>query len=119
MPAMPAESLIDLSAAELAARMRRHESSPVEVIDAHLERIRLANPRLNAIVTLLVDQARVQNRLADVLIPRAAAQNRPGRRSQRPNQRPHRQGRAREQVRIQDQHGLLGQQVPRRPGPAA
>ena len=41
---MPAESLIDLSATELAARMPRHELSPVELIDAYLERIQLANP---------------------------------------------------------------------------
>jgi Asp-tRNA(Asn)/Glu-tRNA(Gln) amidotransferase A subunit family amidase len=71
---MPAESLIDLSATELATRMRRCEFSPVEVIEAHLERIRLVNPRLNAIVTLPGDEARAQARACE----RALAHGAPG-----------------------------------------
>ena len=37
-------------AATLAGRIRRRELSPVEVAQAHLERIAAVNPRLNALV---------------------------------------------------------------------
>ena len=40
------------SASELAGLIARREASAVEVMEAHLARIRAVNPRLNAIVTL-------------------------------------------------------------------
>ena len=42
-------------AAELAERIRSRELSPVEVLEAYLDRIESVNPRINAIVTLVED----------------------------------------------------------------
>ena len=46
-----------MSAVELAAMIRGREVSSREVIQAHLDRIEVVNPYLNAIVRLLPDQA--------------------------------------------------------------
>ncbi len=58
-----------LTATELARRIRRKELSASEVLEAHGERIARVNPQVNAIVTLVMDQAREHARRAD----RAAA----------------------------------------------
>jgi amidase len=47
--------LADTSLTELAELMRARSVSPLEVAEAHLERIEALNPRLNAIVTLAPD----------------------------------------------------------------
>src|ERR1044072_5271373 len=47
--------LPDKSLTELAELMRARSVSPLEVAEAHLERIEALNPRLNAIVTLAPD----------------------------------------------------------------
>ncbi len=52
------ETLTRKSAGELAALIRAREVTPVEVLDAHLDRIARVNPKLNAIVTLAEAQAR-------------------------------------------------------------
>ena len=55
------EELTNLSASELVRLMIGKEASPVEVAQAHLERIEKLNPALNAIVTIapdVLDQAR-------------------------------------------------------------
>ena len=52
-----AAEFIEHSASELARLVRDGVVSAREVIEAHLERIAEANPRLNAIVTLRADQA--------------------------------------------------------------
>ena len=44
-------------ATELAALIRTKRLSSREVVQAHLDRIRTVNPKLNAIVTLLADEA--------------------------------------------------------------
>ncbi|CAN5855159.1 amidase [soil metagenome] len=44
--------LADLTASELARRVRTRELSPVEVLDACMERVEQLNPLLNAVVTL-------------------------------------------------------------------
>src|SRR6201996_4953709 len=44
--------LIQLDATELAERIARRDVSPVEVMQAHLDRIAEVNPKVNAIVTL-------------------------------------------------------------------
>jgi aspartyl-tRNA(Asn)/glutamyl-tRNA(Gln) amidotransferase subunit A len=44
--------LIHLDATELAELIRTREVSPVEVVQAHLDRIEAINPKVNAIVTL-------------------------------------------------------------------
>ncbi len=49
------DELTKQSAATLAALMRARHVSPVEVIEAHLRRIDVLNPQLNAIVTLAPD----------------------------------------------------------------
>lgn len=50
---------------ELAPRLRSREVSPVEATEAALERIERLNPRLNAFVTVLADDALAQARQAE------------------------------------------------------
>lgn len=52
------EDVCFLSAAELVRKIKGREISPVEVMDAFLDRIERRNPRINAYVTLLGDEAR-------------------------------------------------------------
>src|SRR5688572_11629566 len=52
------EVLWEKSASQLAAGYRRGHFSPVEVMDAILDRIDQVNPRINAVVTLDRDRAR-------------------------------------------------------------
>ena len=47
--------LTRMSAHELAGRIRVREVSPVEVVEAYLNRIEEVNPTLNAVVTLAPD----------------------------------------------------------------
>lgn len=47
-----------LSLCEMAARIKAGEVSPVELVEAHLEQIERVNPRLNAFVLVLAEQAR-------------------------------------------------------------
>ena len=54
-----------LTASELARRIRRKELSSSEVLEAHAQRIERLNPHVNAIVTLVLDQARERARLLD------------------------------------------------------
>ena len=54
-----------LSALELQKRLRRKELSAREVLDAHLKQIERVNPKVNAIVTLLPEQARERAQQAD------------------------------------------------------
>jgi Asp-tRNA(Asn)/Glu-tRNA(Gln) amidotransferase A subunit family amidase len=54
-----------LTLAEMAARVRTHELSPVELVEAHLRQIERINPALNAFVVLLADEARVLAREAE------------------------------------------------------
>jgi amidase len=61
----PHEELPDLTAAELAGRIRRRVLSPVEVIDAAIARITADNERLNAFVHLDFEQARDRAREAE------------------------------------------------------
>jgi len=51
-PAAAPDSLCDVDATELAARIAKRQVSPVEVMRAFLERIAALNPRINAIVTV-------------------------------------------------------------------
>ena len=44
------DELAYATATELAARIRRHDLSPVEVVDAYIQRIGERNPGLNAFV---------------------------------------------------------------------
>src|SRR5262249_861232 len=52
------DTLSRRSAVELRSLIRRGDVSPIEVLEAHLAAIALQNPKFNAIVTLVEDQAR-------------------------------------------------------------
>jgi amidase len=70
-PAQPPRSeLCELSAVELAARLGRREVSAREVMGAHLAQIERINPKLNAIVTLVAEQAMANAAKADEAIMR-------------------------------------------------
>jgi amidase len=58
-------SLCELSAVEMARLMREGSLSAVELTAAHLERIGRINPKLNAIVTLVPEQAMAAALAAD------------------------------------------------------
>jgi amidase len=70
---MSDDTLIRKSARELASLIAARAVSPVEVLDAHLAVIEQENPKLNAIVTLAADQARVAARSAEDAVMRGAA----------------------------------------------
>jgi amidase/aspartyl-tRNA(Asn)/glutamyl-tRNA(Gln) amidotransferase subunit A len=61
------------SAAELALRVRRHELSPVELVDACIARIEARNPSLNALVFYGFDDARRAAREAEQAVMSGAA----------------------------------------------
>ena len=60
-----ATELCFMTARELAHKIRRHELSAVEVMEAHLHQIEQVNPKVNAIVTLLPERAMAGARAAD------------------------------------------------------
>ena len=70
---MTSDELCWLSATDLAALIRRRKVSPVEVVDAVLDRIERLNPQINAYVTVTADEARRAARAAE----RALGQRRP------------------------------------------
>ena len=65
---MPDNHLTRQSARELARLIRTRAVSPVEVLDAYLKVIEALNPKLNAIVTLVADQARDRARQAETAV---------------------------------------------------
>ena len=62
--------LCDMSAVDLAARLARKQVSAREVMTAHLAQIERVNPKVNAIVTLVADQAMAAASKADDAIVR-------------------------------------------------
>ena len=62
--------LCEMSASELASRLARKQVSAREVMTAHLEQIERVNPKLNAIVTLVAEQAMAGAAKADETIAR-------------------------------------------------
>src|SRR3981189_3730698 len=64
------ESLSRKTAVELASLIATKAVSPVEVLDAHLATIARVNPKLNAIVTLVADAARVLAKEAEAAVIR-------------------------------------------------
>src|SRR5271168_5373124 len=56
------------SASELARMIAARETTSAEVVDAHLARIDAVNPKLNAIVRVLADDARAQAKAADAAV---------------------------------------------------
>lgn len=65
---MLADDLCFLPATDLATRMQRREISATEVMHAHLDRIERVNPQINAIVTLVPEQAIAGAREADTAL---------------------------------------------------
>lgn len=59
------EDVCFVPATELAARIRRRDLSPVEVVDAFLDRISACNTAINAYVTVLAGEAREAARAAE------------------------------------------------------
>src|SRR5471030_3239609 len=59
------QELWRLSARELARRIAAKDVSSAEVVEAHLARIEAVNPRVNAVVRLLADEARAGAAAAD------------------------------------------------------
>jgi amidase len=64
------DDLVFASVQELAVAIRQRQVSAVEVVDAHLAQIDKYNPRLNVIVLLDREPARVQAREADAALAR-------------------------------------------------
>lgn len=62
---LTATELWQLSAVELAATIRSRAASCREVVDAHLRRIEAVNPAVNAVVTVLGEEARQAAAAAD------------------------------------------------------
>ena len=59
-----------LSAVAMAERVRRKQISPVELVDAHLERIGRLNPKLNAFIQVDEEGARTAARSAEASVMR-------------------------------------------------
>ncbi len=74
---MATNALCWLSASELAALIRRKKVSPVEVVEAVLDRIDRLNPRLNAYVTVTAESARKTARAAERALGRRSANRGP------------------------------------------
>jgi amidase len=64
------ENLARKSARELATLITARQASPVEVLDAHLATIARVNPQLNAIVTLVADEAKKQAQAVEAALMR-------------------------------------------------
>lgn len=64
--------LTRLSAAEMAAQVRRNKVSPVELVEAHLARIERLNPKLNAFISMDAERALEAARAAEAQVTRGA-----------------------------------------------
>ncbi|HLZ72406.1 MAG TPA: amidase family protein [Dehalococcoidia bacterium] len=62
-----------LGAAELAAAIRSRRLSPVEIVEALLERIGRVEPKLNAFTIVRADEARAEARVAEAAVLRGDA----------------------------------------------
>jgi amidase len=61
-----------LSATEIAASVARRDVSCVEVVQSHLDRIAVVNPKVNAICRLLADEALAEASAQDAALARGA-----------------------------------------------
>jgi amidase len=68
--ARAAGDLCELSAVDLAARLRKRDISARDVMAAHLARIERVNPKVNAVVTLVADRAMADAARADEALAR-------------------------------------------------
>lgn len=67
---MSKEELVTLSSVELRRRIGTKEISPVELLDACLERIEEVNPAVNAVTAMCVDRARKEAKAAEAAVRR-------------------------------------------------
>ena len=65
---MATEELCFLPAAELGSLLRQKKLSPVELVEAHLQRTEALEPTLNSFITLLPEEARAEDRRAEEAI---------------------------------------------------
>jgi len=70
MPPASALTLPELSATELRRRIGSRELSPVELLEACLNRIELFNPYVNAITATCVERARAEAKAAEAAVMR-------------------------------------------------
>jgi Asp-tRNA(Asn)/Glu-tRNA(Gln) amidotransferase A subunit family amidase len=70
---MATDKIIYGTIAELTAGIREKRLSPVEVVEAHLDRIAVLQPKLNAFVHLDAEDARKQARVAEAAVLHGAA----------------------------------------------
>jgi amidase len=63
--AIPNGELTFMSATALARAIRNKQVSSEEVVNAHLSRIEIVNPKINAVVQIVAEQARAGARAAD------------------------------------------------------
>ena len=66
-------SIIKLSLVELAAQIRQRKISPVEAVEAHLTQIDRINPKINAFISLMADDARAAAHKAEASLMRGDA----------------------------------------------
>lgn len=64
--------LWQLSGSEIAARVKRRELSALEVVDASLKRLAAVNPRINAVIAEMPEEARKAAREIDSAVARGA-----------------------------------------------
>lgn len=65
---MTPNPILTFSAAEIARQIRAKTLNPVEVVEAHIQRIIQVNPQINAVVTTMFDSARAQAQQAAELL---------------------------------------------------
>jgi aspartyl-tRNA(Asn)/glutamyl-tRNA(Gln) amidotransferase subunit A len=58
-------TLVALTLTEASRRMRAHQVTSVELTQAYLDRIKIYNPKLNAFITVMYDQAMAQAKALD------------------------------------------------------
>jgi Asp-tRNA(Asn)/Glu-tRNA(Gln) amidotransferase A subunit family amidase len=64
------EELLSQSAMAMARRIRQREVSPVEIVQAYLDRIAKINPKINAVVTVIAEEALAAARQAEAAVMR-------------------------------------------------
>ena len=71
------DELAWMSGDAMAAAVRDREVSPVELVDAVLERLEQTEPKLNAFVTVVAEQARERARVAEAVVMSTPAEDLP------------------------------------------
>lgn len=69
--------ILEMSATELARKIRNRELSSVDVVEAHIQRIEAVNPTINAVVTPMFEQARKEAQAAQIQIEAEGSENLP------------------------------------------